>query len=201
MQLPFPLNPPNACTVLLTDTAEQSHHFLSLDHTIHSHSKHILLETTPLKLLPGELNHVQRDLLSDLHLAKLSYAIDMAIHLAPMDDNTINSQEACRVQWWRKSRSGKVETGQGFLKKANNQLIYTTIKPGQPTTTSTPPPSLPTSTFNLFMNDRQSEQKASVVLPHFKAQKHQKESFGGEAGVQGPLPGFDSDDPDADLDI
>ena len=159
-----------------------------------------MLDKNTIKLVPSELNHIQRDLVSDTDLARLMYGLDMAIHFAPIDDNVINSDEACRVQWWRKSRSGKVETGQGFLKKAHNQLLYTVDKPGKPQQ-QTQPPAMPTSTFNLFIsNDRQSEQKASVVLPHFKAQQQQQPD-GADSGVQGPLPGFESDDPDADLDI
>lgn len=198
MQLPFPLNSPTGSTVLLTDTAQQSCKFLCLDNTIHSHNKAILLKQGPITLVPKEINHVQRDLLTDLELARLMYGVDMAIHIGSLHENKVNSEESARLQWWRKSRSGKVEIGHGVIKRANNQLIYTADKTSQqaPTTTTS---AMPSSTFNLFINDKQSEQKASVMLPHFKAQR---ESFSDEqAGVQGPAPGFDSDDPDADLDI
>lgn len=188
MQLPFPLNPPNGHTVLITDTAQQSSTFLELDCEIHYHSKSLLLNTTSVQLVSNEVNHIQRDLLTELTLSKLLYNVDMAIHLSPNSSTTINSAESCRVEWWRKSRSGKVETGRGVLKKANNQLVYTSDKQ------STQPASMvPSSTFNLSMTERQVEQRASSAFaPHSTLTVNLED---------GPLPGFDSDDPDADLDL
>jgi hypothetical protein len=164
---------------------------------VHSHDRIALLQgPDAITLIPGQPNRIQRDLLpSPLHLARLLYPVDMALHIDPVDDAACNSECECRVQWWRRSRSGKLESGRGFIKLASgsNQLVYVKDVDGAVTGGG----ALPQSTFNLFASsERQREQRAEVMLPHYRAQREQDEEV-----TAGGEPGFDSDDPDADLDF
>jgi hypothetical protein len=183
MMLPYPLTISPSFSVVITDTAEQSAMFL-LDDSVISLNEDIILKNR-ISLQSGHVYCLQRDIVSDVELAKILYNVDLTIHVAP--DQAVNSNSSCLVQWWRKTKSGKVESGQGRLVKSNDQLLYTARKKEVPTITS-----IPSSTFNLFTSEKQNEQKSSLVLPYFKAQQDPDLSS---------VPGFDSDDPDADLDI
>lgn len=193
--MPFPLAPPSASsTVLVTDTCEQSCKLLDLE-DVHCLNDGIFLNGNVL-LKAGCINTLQRDLLTDLQLHKLYYHADMILNINPYE--SINSSSSCRVEWMKKTKSGKVEQGEGVLKRGSDGvLLYTSMDKILPSNANNNQ-SQPSSTFNLYANKRQSEQRASVILPHYKAQQldivEMKCANTGE-------PGFDSDDPDADLEF
>lgn len=194
--LPYPLTPQSFCSLIITDTAEQSCEFFLPSNSTCLNQK--IMTNQPIVVEAGKTYHLQRDLLSALELSKVLYHADMAIHVAP-EEPCRNSNTTCMVQWWKKSRPGKLDHGEGKLTKpANGQLIYTASKKEQrhrPTAAITP-----SSSFNLFMTEKQVDQRSSIILPHFKAQNDVHDDHHSMIDTNQP-PGFDSDDPDADLEI
>lgn len=183
MLLPFPLTVPPSYAVIITDCYEQSAEFF-LDSSVISLNLDIMLKKE-FSILGGLVYCLQRDLIDELRLARILYNADMAVHVKP--DVAINSDSSCIVQWWRKSKSGKAECGQGRLTLSNGQLCYCAEKEKSPIYKA-----VPSSTFSLFASEKQNDKKSSLIHPLFQARM----SFNDDA-----KPGFDSDDPDADLDL
>jgi hypothetical protein len=153
-----------------------------------------LLQDDTIVCPPAGVYYVQRDLFpTSTLLDRLLYHFDMAVHVGPVEGH-INSDTRCAVSWWRRTGSGRVDIGDGIIStdRVGGQLQYRELDGKLEKSKDAKAAAMPTSSFNLFLSERQREQKETVVLPHFKAQ--------GDA-VQQTSMDYDSDDPDADLEI